>query len=389
MPSTPLRWFLFVNAVSGVGVGAGRVLTSMYAVELQADAWLMGVIAGAQSLGLLLMALPAGALLERLGPRRLFVAGSFAAALAYAITPLWREGLWLALSAALLSLCLPARFVAMNAAFLARLRHWGEDKAGWMRGTHLAGLLLIGPAIAVVLEAVMGFGGAYAAIAGATLASALLARKAFADAQSSSAPTAAPGRGRTLAWPLQLLGSDQALRQACLRELACQAANGFFVFFIVVLAIQHMQLSAAQAAMLVTVQGAAFVTALFCAGRIAQRLGAEPAARLGLTGVSAALAVLGLALDPAWALTGCILFGLALGLVHVANVTRLSLAGERHGPGAVTTLSALAGPAGGLSGGLLGGWIGGAAGLQTVFLLMAPAFLGMALLRDAAPLRTP
>ena len=377
MTLTPLRWFLFVNAISGIGVGAGRVLTSMYAVELQADAWLMGVIAGAQSLGLLLMALPAGALLERLGPRRLFVLGSIAATLAYAITPLWREGLWLALSAALLSLCLPARFVAMYAAFLAQLRHWGEDRAGWMRGTHLAGLLLIGPGMAAVL-------------AGATLALALLARKAFANVPPLSASTALPGGAitrRTLAWPLQLLSSDRALRQACLRELACQAANGFFVFFIVVLAIQQLQVGPAQAAMFVTVQGAAFVTALFCAGRVAQRLGAEPAARTGLVLVAAGLAMLGLAHDAALALAGCILFGLALGVVHVANVTRLSLAGERHGQGAVTTLSALAGPAGSLTGGLLGGWIGGAAGLHTVFLLMVPVFLGMAFLRDAAPLQ--
>jgi MFS transporter, ACDE family, multidrug resistance protein len=84
MLPTTFRWFLFVNALAGVGVGAGRVLTSLYAAQLQADKWLMGLIAGAQSLGLLLMALPAGALLERLGPRRLFVAGTIAAACAYA-----------------------------------------------------------------------------------------------------------------------------------------------------------------------------------------------------------------------------------------------------------------------------------------------------------------
>jgi len=382
MKSSPLHAFLFVNAVSGVGVGAGRVLTSLYAVELRADAWLMGLIAGAQSLGLLLMALPAGALLHRWGPHRLFVIGSVAAACAYAVTPLWREGLWLALSTALLSLCLPARFVAMNAAFLAQLRHWGEDKAGWMRATHLAGLLLAGPGLAALLAGALGFAGAYVAVAGAALASGLLARQAL---PRTMALPDGPSARRSIAWPLRLLARDRALRLACLRELVGQAGNGFFAFFIVVVAIQQLHVSAAQAAMFVTVQGVTFVAALFGAGRVAQRLGAERATRGGLLLVAAAFAVLGLAADAATAWLGCAVFGLALGLVHAANVTSLSLAGERHGQGAVTTLAALAGPAGGLAGGLLGGWIGGWVGLQTVFLLMLPAFIALAVVREPAP----
>lgn len=374
LPAT-LRWFLFANALAGVGVGAGRVLTSLYAVELQADEWLMGLIAGAQSLGLLLMALPAGALLERLGPRRLFVAGTIAAACAYAITPVWREGLWLATSTALLSLCLPARFVAMNAVFLAQLRHWGEDKAGWMRGTHLIGLLLVGPGLAVLLLGTMGTTGAYLAIAAATLSTALAARWTFAQ----GTPLVASPASRRVIWPLRLLAVDRTLRNACLRELAGQMVNGFFAFFMVVIAIRQLQLNPAQAAMFVTSQGVAFVAALLCAGRIAQRMGAGPATRSSLLLVAAALALLGLASDASLAWVGCTLLGLGLGMLHVANVTRMSMAVERHGPAAVTSLSALAGPAGGLLGGLLGGLFGGLLGLQAVFLMMLPAFVVLAL----------
>lgn len=377
MLPTAVRWFLFVNALAAVGVGAGRVLTSLYAVELQSDAWLMGLIAGAHSLGLLLMALPAGALLERLGPRRLFVAGTLAAASAYAITPLWQEGLWLAASTVFLSLCLPARFVAMNAVFLAQLRYWGQDKAGWMRGTHMVGLLLAGPGLAVLLLEAIGAAGAYLAIAAATLFTALLARLAFAPGAPAVAAAA-----RSAIWPLRLLAVDRALRGACLRELAGQMANGFFAFFIVVIAIRQLQLSAAQAAMLVTSQGAAFVAALFGAGRIVQRFGAGPATRGSLLSVAVALALLALARDASVAWLGCVLLGLALGLLHVGNVTQMSLAGERHGAAAITSLTALAGPAGGLLGGLLGGWFGGLLGLQAVFLLMLPAFVLLAARAD-------
>jgi MFS family permease len=374
----PVRWFLFANALAGVGVGAGRMLTSLYAVELQADEELMALIAGAQSLGLLLMALPAGALLARLGPRRLFVAGTIAPACAYAITPLWQHGLWLAASTVLLSLCLPARFVAMNAVFLAQLPHWGQDKAGWMRGTHMVGLLLAGPGLAVLLLNTLGASAAYLAIAAATLCTALLARQTLAH----GAPVVASAAVRGISAPLRLLAGDRGLRGACVRELAGQMVNGFFAFFMVVIAIRQLQLSAAEAAMFVTLQGAAFVTALFCAGRIVQRFGAGPATRYSLLSVTAALALLGLARDAPMAWLGCTLLGLALGLLHVANVTRLSMAGQRHGAAAVTSLSALAGPAGGLLGGLLGGVLGGLVGLQAVFLLMLPVFVVLALRAD-------
>lgn len=369
MLPTQVRWFLFVNVLAGVGVGAGRVLTSLYALELQADEGLMGLIAGAQSIGLLLMALPAGALLQRLGPRRLFIVGTIAAAGAYAITPLWRQGLWLAACTVLQSLCLPARFVAMNASFLAQLQRWGQGKAGWMRGTHMVGLLLAGPGLAVVLLEALGSVGAFLFIAATTLCTALLARRTLAPAIPQ------PGSAALQATPLRLLAADHMLRGACLREMAGQMVNGFFVFFIVVIAVRHLHLSATEAAMLVTAQGMTFVIALFFAGRVVQRFGPGPAARCSLLLVAAALALLGLARDGSVAWLGCTLLGLALGLLHVSNVMQMSAASERHGAAAVTSLSALAGPSGALLGSLLGGWLGGLLGLQAVFLLMLPVFV--------------
>lgn len=384
MTSTGLGWFLFVNAVSGVGVGAGRVLGSLYSIDLQASPSLMGLIAGAQSLGLLLMALPAGAMVERWGPKRLFIVGSLAAAGAYAMTPLWRDAVWLAIATALLNLCLPARFVAMNAGFLARLSTWGEHKAGWLRGTHLAGLMLIGPSAAASLFDACGVVVTYLVVAGLALVSAVLAPRAFGG---DEALRTTPATRRSLTWPLTLLVTDPALRLACVRELVGQMAQGFFAFFMLVIAVRQFGASPPQAALLVTIQGAAFVVSLFAAGRVAAALGGEVAARAGLVLCAAAMAVLGLAPTTAVAAAGAALFGLALGLVHVANIGLMAKAGLRHGQAPVTTLSALAGPTGGLAGGLLGGWFGAGLGLQPVFLLLLPVFLLVVLLPPEAPTR--
>ena len=68
--------FISLTIFAGLGVGVARVLTSLYAVHLNASELQMGLISAAQSIGILFMALPIGVLVKRLGSLKVFSLGS-------------------------------------------------------------------------------------------------------------------------------------------------------------------------------------------------------------------------------------------------------------------------------------------------------------------------
>lgn len=76
--------FAALSSLMGVSVGMALITTSLYAVQLGSSEQMLGLIAGAQSLGVLVMSLPIGLLVDRFGPARLFVFGTLFAGLTYA-----------------------------------------------------------------------------------------------------------------------------------------------------------------------------------------------------------------------------------------------------------------------------------------------------------------
>lgn len=68
--------FIVLTILAGLGVGVARALTSLYAVHIQATELQLGLIAAAQSIGLLFMALPVGVLVQRFGSLKIFALGS-------------------------------------------------------------------------------------------------------------------------------------------------------------------------------------------------------------------------------------------------------------------------------------------------------------------------
>src|SRR5688572_22275943 len=89
-----LVMFALLASFMGTSVGMAHVTTSLYSVHLGSSATWLGLIAGAQSIGVVFMSLPVGMLVDRLGPVRPFVAGTVLvgtlyALLAHADSPLW------------------------------------------------------------------------------------------------------------------------------------------------------------------------------------------------------------------------------------------------------------------------------------------------------------
>lgn len=105
-----------------------------------------------ESLGMVLLTLPAGFVIARVGARRVYFLASLGPLLLNLAIPLFAHWTWLAVARLLIGLCIPFRIVAMNSAFLRHLRHIGRDKAGWYRGALTLGMGLLGPLLGNALS---------------------------------------------------------------------------------------------------------------------------------------------------------------------------------------------------------------------------------------------
>ncbi len=369
-----LLGFLALNALAGLSVGTAKVTLSLFAVELEADAFLMGLIAGAQSIGILLLSLPVGVLVDQYSPLRLFTIGTVITGVLYLLMPLVDNAVLLCVVVAVISGFMPLRIVSLNTVFMQQISRVGVGMAGWFRGTHMIGFLLLGPMLAALLANSLGFAGSYLVIAAIFFLLLLLAPRVMRHYQ----PSAAHVRQLSLAElraQIGLLKTDSRLLGTSVSEFCVQAANQYYAFFIIVIAIQGFRFSAADAAGLISAQGASFVLTLLTMGKPAWRMGQQRFRRLGCIVVITALVLLGLASVVPLLWLGAILLGLGLGMLQIVNISGFAEAGSRLGQGRVAGLNTFFAPAGGLTGSMAGGFIGHYFGLQTTFLFLVPVFL--------------
>ncbi len=369
--------FIGLTILAGLAVGVARVVTSLYAVHIQASELQLGLIAAAQSIGLLIMALPVGVLVQRFGSLRIFSLGSVFAAVLYSVQPWFNSAWYLLLITALVSFVLPMRFVAIHSVFLSHLRALGPTKAGWFRGSHMLGFFLIAPSLGAWTLQILGYQWAFVAVAILFVLAIGLAPFCFKHSAEQTAQAAFAWRD--LVAPLKLLQTQPQLRTICSLEFLSNSANSYFGFFIVVIAIQQFAFEASLAVMLLTVQGLVFVGSVFSLGALAEILGYYKFYLISLLLISAGLLSLSLAQSAFWLWPASLSLGLGLGMVHIANFMSFAKVGEQTSMHQISPLLALVGPAGGLLGGLAGAALGHSIGLQNLFGPIALAFFAMTL----------
>ncbi|WP_437985017.1 MFS transporter [Sorangium sp. So ce117] len=365
--------FAALSSVMGLSVGVAKVSTTLYALELGANEALLGLISGSQSVGVLLMSIPIGLLVDHLGPSRLFVLGSLVAGSLYMALPAVPSPVFLLAFTTAISFFMPMRFVSLSTVFMQQLETVGEGKAGWYRGTHMVGMFLLGPMLAASLTKALGFSGTYRLIGLSFLITVLMSPIVFGPYTARSAhPRSLRLSG--VRSDLALLAQDVELRSVCLIEFAAQSINSFFMFFIIPIGVTVAHLTAAEASGLLAWQGVTFIFALFALGGLVGRVGHERVYLASLVLVPSALLLLGLSRDLLPLRAGGLLLGLGLGILQIANLTRIARIGARAGRGKVAGLQALVGPSGGLFGSAVGGLLGRSLGLQTMFLLLSVFF---------------
>jgi MFS family permease len=365
--------FALLASLMGVSVGMAQVATSLYAVHLGSTATMLGLVAGAQSVGVLLMSLPVGLLVDRFGPARPFGAGTLLVGLVYALLSLGGPPPLLLGCTALISFAMPLRFVSLNTVFFEQLASLGEGKAGWYRGTHMLGMFLVGPLLGAALVSAVGFGWTYRVIASLFFVTIAVSPIVFVRYGSR------PATARALGWPalksqLGLLVSDPEVRRVSALEALTQATGAYFTFFIVVVALQVAGLSASEASTLISAKGVTYIVALFLLGGAVRRLGPLRATLGSFACLALSLGLIGTSQKPIWLWAGSLGLGLGLGTIQIATLTRYAQIGARTGHGKASGLNALAGPSGGVFGSLAGGLLGRWLGQQHVFSVIAVGF---------------
>lgn len=357
--------------------GLSRVAMPLYAVAAHAQPWQVGIVGGLGYLGVLLMALPMGAWIDRHGSRTMFLRGAAAAALLYLLLPLLHTP-WLVIGgAALLGLVLPFRTVPIQTEFLAMLPSLGPAKAGWNRGAFMLGLAFIGPAVSAAVVSSLGFTALFLLVS-ATLLLAffvgrrVLKRRSGVAGQAGDAPLLVRIKGQ-----IALLRKDTDFRRTTVIDGLAQMSVAYFVVFSIPLAMREYAMSLQAAAGLITLQGALYVATLVAGGTLVARWRFEQRYLLAFVMLLAQSLLFGLGHSAAALWFGAALMGVGVGLQGVTSTTRFGELMQRHGRGRIGGLSSLAPTAGGITGAVAGGVVSQHLGTEAGFLLLGVGHAAM------------
>lgn len=365
-----LPQFLSLAVLSGATLGMSRLVTTLFAMDLGASSSQIGLINAAEALGMVLLTLPAGVLIDRLGSRRLYWLASLLPAALHLAMLAWSNWLWLLVLRFLVGICVPFRSVAMSTLFLQRLPALGFDKAGWFRAALMLGILWVGPWLGAWLYQ-QAAAPAVAAVAFCFVAMAAWGARLW---QLEAAGAAAGGQRALPA--LAATWRHGVVRGCCLAEWLSSATASLVATFSLVLCVEQLHWTPIEAVRLVTAQGVVTVLFLFGLSRQVRDLGPSRVYALALAAACTALVLLGTVDSFAGLATAMLLLSAAGSSVHLANLGRLAAVGLDKG--GISSLFSLAQTLGMLCGGLYGGALAYGLTLRQLFPVSAAVLLAAA-----------
>jgi len=363
-----------LSLLMGLSIGFSRVITTLYAIKLDAYGGMLAAVALSQSIGMLVLGASAGQWVVRYGVRPVFILGTAWGSLVYLVTPLVPNLFALLLFSAAASLAMPPRFVSINTIFMSRLHEIGKQRAGWFRAAHVIGMSFMGAILATALFPL------YGALIALWIASAIFALNVVVFLLGIGKK----GHAASKTAEKQFRGSlfaDGFAKRVAFWEFAIQSLGAYYTFYIVVVVLRYLHLSEAVAGYAVAFQGVAFVLTLICGGQLVLKY-RKLAPVCGVASVLAAL--LGLVSSEGQLLlfAAAIFLGVGLGLLQIINLTQFAQLGEKIGFSRAASINALSGPSGGVFGGLLGGILEAWISPQHLFLTFVPLIVVLALWLD-------
>lgn len=365
--------YIILNIAMGTAGGIFQITLPLYALSLKATTAQIGLISGASGLGLLLLVIPAGFMVDHFGSKRLFLAGSLAGAAAAFSLIMARTPAALIALACCQGVFGSVKMTSLSASFYRSLKEIGIEKAGWFKGSMSIGLTFIGP----VLGGYLAKSAEFPFIIKLTVALMLIPTLLVYFFHSEHpGPVRTAGFRETAA--AQLRGFTLLLRQrticrALLMETLGAASISTFITFIVVLTVRDWHLKPTIVSALLTLEGAVFILTVFLWGRPVSRIATHTVIMISFA--LSGLGFLGLALagNLFSLFAATVLLGHGLGLINLITSARIgTVEGEK---GKVVGLFAAATGVGISAGPLLCGFVGQYLGNQAVFMTYVPLFV--------------
>ncbi|ESQ90189.1 hypothetical protein ABAC460_10585 [Asticcacaulis sp. AC460] len=365
-----LARFITLSVLAGTTIGMGNVITTLFALHLNATPFQVGLISGSATLGMMLVTLPAGFLIAKYGAKRVYLLASLNCMAIYLVVPFL--GAWSALAVArsLVGASVPFRTISMNSTFLQRLKSFGQDKAGWFRASQSTGMAVLGPWVGTLLTGSANFLVSYICLAALFGLMALWSQNFLPEAEAVVETSVGQGGGAGLLDQFRLMLKDLWVGESCLTEFVNSSVTSLFSSFILVLAITDLHLPKAMAVALVTTQGLATIAALFVLGPLLRKVRLVWAYAASLGFATAALLLVGFGREWLVLMLGAVCLAIAAATIHLVNMQRLA-----HSPIAKSKISSLlnlSGQTGSLLGSVAGGSLSLAIGLQNIFLAWIP-----------------
>jgi len=364
--------FMLLSVVGGMSMGMAQIAVTLYAVALGATSSQIGMIGGMQGIGLLFTVLPIGFLVDHVGPRKVFIFGAVTSSIIYLFFPFANSSQALCFFVAVAGFFTAFRFIPLSSVFLEFVRKVGNDKAGWQRGSHSFGLVFLGPLFGASMSKYLGFNATFYLVSAFVLLLIIGAVAIFPETKGSA--------GRSIGERLsdvRELFKDRNILEASGAEALALATFSCFNAFIVVLAIRVFHFSTQTASLFVSIEGLAFIATLFTFWRLLGRLEERHFYLTSIAFVVAGLTLLSCIWHPAFLVTGTILIGIGLGMFNLINVTRIANASVEKGK--IAGIFAMFTVLGSIIGPVIGGFAGEYFGIQAVFLIFIPLYLGLAL----------
>jgi MFS family permease len=374
-----LAKFMALGILTGTTNGIAKVVMPLVAVSLHAEQWQVGVVGGIQFLGMLLLSLPLGAVIDRYGGRTPFRFGAICGAIVFLCVLSQATSPWhLILGVALTGLLAPFRMVPTNTEFLHLLPLMGRTKAGWQRAAHTLGMFFIGPTLGAFLLGWIGYPNAFRLVAAGMLVTLLIGNRVLSGSSTGRGDEATPFLER-MRGQFEIVATRAELRQSMLIEFCGQTAMSYFNVFIILVAIREFHLSTQLAAGLITMQGAVFVLTLLVAGGLLAHWQESTRYALAFTLLLATEVLFSFPLAVASLWIGAMLLGMGLGIQHITSVNRFAALTQELGRGRVGGMFSLAGPTGGLTGAMLGGLLSQHFGMLTGFRVLILVYVAQLL----------
>ena len=377
-PKGLITSFLILNIVSGTVGGAMQLVVPLYAMSLQASTVQIGLIRGISGIGMLLLVIPAGFLVDHFGSKKLFLTGSVSGTLSTLALILAKVPIAMIALMGLSGLFSSLKMTALNASFFRNLKNMGLEKAGWFKGSMSIGLTFLGPMFGAFLVKVAGFHAIFLLLGLLTLIPMVLVLF-FHNEPVKSGPMAELSEviGKQLKEFQQLVG-HRALYLPLLTESLSTACFATFSTFIVVIAVKVLHLPPSAASFLMMVEGGVFIFTVFIAGPLITKMTQFQLYLLSVAVTVAGLVSLTLSITFMLIAISSVVLGLGLGLINLVTSSRIGqMEGEK---GKIVALFAASVGAGISLGPMLGGVVGQYLGTQNIFLTFIPLFLLLVLL---------